>query len=272
MLGKLIKNDFKASAHSMLGLYVIAILVGILTALSYAFDKLVVFQAIGTFILIMLSFAIMIITVFVMLSYFNKSLYSNQGYLSYTIPVKSRDLLFSKALVSFSWVTLSYVLYIGIYAFIIKFFFSKIEPEVLEELNMLYEMIEKLPDKSILVKVIVALVLILFMEVLVLISQIFFSMTLSNIKPFNQFGTAGGVLLFIGVFAVMFGIFISLTRNLPVALYFADSKVSFTTNSMSGAVGEGTIIGIGGFIFQIISTAVMFIGTNYLMKKKINIK
>ena len=270
MLGKLIKNDFKASAHSLLGIYLIALAIGIFTALSYAFEGLAIIQAIGTVALLILSFAVLIIPVFQVLTYFNKSLYSNQGYLSYTLPVKSRDLLFSKAIVSFSWITLGFAMYVGIYVFVIRYFFGKMDPAILEQLELLYEMIDTLPDKSVFVKVIVVIVVAFFFEILVLVSQIFFAMTLSNIKPLNRMGNAGGFLIFAGLFIVMFYIFIQLTQYCPLSLYITNGNVKLVTEAMYGTAG--TLIGLAGIIFQFICSVAMFIGTNYLMSKKINIR
>ncbi len=270
MLGKLIKNDFKASAHSLLPIYLIAFAVGVVTALSYAFESLAIIQAIGTFVLLLLSFAILIIPVFLILSYFNKSLYSNQGYLSYTIPARSRDILFSKAVVSFSWITLGFAMYIAIYVFVIKYFFGKMDPSIIEQLEALYDMIEALPEKSVLFKVIIAVIVVFFFEILVIVSQIFFSITLSNIKPFNQLGNAGGFLIFVAVFVVMFYIFIQLTQYFPLSLFFSSGNVKIITEPMQGTAN--TVIGVMGVVFQLICSAAMFVGTNYLMKKKINIR
>lgn len=270
MLGKLIKNDFKASAHSLAPIYIIALSVGVVTALSYAFKSPAVIQAIGTFALLLLSFAILIIPVFLILSYFNKSLYSNQGYLTYTLPAKSRDILFSKAVVSFLWIALSFVMYTGIYVFVIRYFFGKLDPSVLAQLEQLYEMIDTLPDKSVLLKVVIAVLVIFFFEILVLVAQIFFSITLSNIKPFNQLGNFGGFLLFVGVFIVMFYIFIQLTQFFPLSLFFSNGSVKLINEPMQGT--SNTVIGVMGVVFQLICTIAMFIGTNYLMKKKVNIR
>lgn len=270
MLGKLIKNDFKASAHSLLGIYLIAIAIGVFTALSYAFESLAIIQGIGTVALLILSFAVLIIPVFKILTYFNESLYSNQGYLSYTLPVKSRDMLFSKAVVSFAWITLGFSMYIGIYVFVIKYFFGKMDPAILEQLELLYDMIDTLPDKAVLIKVVVVVIAVFFFEILVIVSQIFFAMTLSNIKPFNQMGNAGGFLLFVGIFVAMFYIFIQLTQYCPLSIFITSGKVKLVTEAMYGTAG--TLIGLAGVIFQFVCAAAMFVATNYLMKKKINIK
>ena len=89
MLGKLIKNDFKASAHSMLGIYLVAFAVFAATAVAYKTDEnsATTIQGILTAVLIFVSFAILIIPIFQILTYFNKSLYKN-SVLWYYLTVK----------------------------------------------------------------------------------------------------------------------------------------------------------------------------------------
>jgi hypothetical protein len=68
----------------------------------------------------------------------------------------------------------------------------------------------------------------------------------------------------------MFYIFIQLTQYCPLSLFITSGKVKLVTEAMYGT--SGTLIGLAGVIFQFICAVGMFIGTNYLMKKKINIK
>ena len=192
MLGKLIKNDFIATAHSMLGIYGATFVVAVAAAFSYAFNSPAFIQAVITLILLVLSFAILIIPIFQLLSYFNKSLYSNQGYLSYTLPVTSENLLLSKAIVSFSWIVLSYASYIAIYAFIIKYFFGKIDPEILAMFEEIYAMFNG-PENAALFKGLAVILALVLLEIIILVSQIFFSITLSNIKPFSYLGGIAGI-------------------------------------------------------------------------------
>ena len=274
MLGKLIKNDFKASAHSMLGIYLIAFTVYAAAAISYTSDKnnATTIQIILTALLIFSSFAILVIPIFQLLSYFNKSLYSNQGYLSYTLPVKSGSLLFSKAIVSFSWIVVAYAFFISAYVLMFTNFASKLDPEIKAMLGEIYDMING-PEKEVLIKFLVAVLAVALFEIVFIIAQIFFAITLSNVKPFNGFGAFGGIVLFIVLFLILNEINMSLMQNFPLCLRIRPEGVSIVDIPMAGfAVADSILIGIGGFIFQIISMIGMFIGTDYLMKRKVNIK
>ncbi len=274
MLGKLIKNDFKASAHSMLGIYLVAFAVYIAAALSYSSDKnnATTIQVILTAALIFVSFAILIIPIFQLLTYFNKSLYSNQGYLSYTLPVKSHNLLFSKAIVSFSWIVVAYAFFISAYVLMFTNFAGKLDPEIKEMLSQIYEMING-PEKEVLFKALIAVLAVVLFEIIFVISQIFFSITLSNVKPFNRFGALGGIVLFIVLFFVLNSINMRLMQDFPLSLRIRAEGVSIINLPMTGVkVTDSILIGIGGFIFQFVAMIGMFVSTDYLMKFKVNIK
>lgn len=274
MLGKLIKNDFKASAHSMLGIYLVAITLYIAAAISYSSDdsSARTVQNILTVLLVFASIAVIVIPVFQLLTYFNKSLYSNQGYLSYTLPVKSGSLLFSKAIVSFAWIVFAYALCIADYVLIFVNYASKIDPEVKQMIGQIYELING-PDVDVLIKVLIAILAVALFEIIFVISQIFFAITLSNVKPFNRFGALGGIVLFIVLFLVLNEINMTLMQDFPLSLRIRGSGVSIVGLAMSKVkIPDSILIGIAGFIFQLISMIGMFIGTDFLMKRKVNIK
>lgn len=275
MLGKLIKNDFKASAHSMLGIYLVAFITFVVSGIAFMGDNTqpTPLQLILTMLLLIISFAILIVPVFQLISYFNKSLYSNQGYLSYTLPVKGSSLLLSKGIVSFSWILLSFVQFTAVYVLIYKGLMNRISPEVREALNQIYAVING-PEKEALIKSLFVLLGVALFEIVFLIAQIFFTITLSNVKPFNSFGNAGGVILFIIVFLCSNSIFMKLTTKVPLTLCVSFDKVFIIKYSMMDVAVENVFftIGLGGVIFQIAAAVLMFIATEYLMSKKINIK
>lgn len=273
MLGKLIKNDFKASAHSMLGIYLVAFAVFAATAVAYKTDEnsATTIQGILTAVLIFVSFAILIIPIFQILTYFNKSLYSNQGYLSYTLPVKSESLLLSKAIVSFSWIVVAYGFFISAYVLMFTNFAGKLDPEVKQMLGEIYDLING-PEKEILIKALIAILAVVLFEIIFVISQIFFSITLSNIKPFNRFGAIGGIALFIALFLILNSINMRLLQEFPLSLRIRSAGVSIVDIPMNIKVEGSLLIGIAGFIFQFVAMIGMFVGTDYLMKKKVNIK
>ncbi len=277
MLGKLIKHDFKSSSHSMLAVYVAAIALCGIATIPFFFEKMEIIQALSFMMLGLSSWIMLILPIFLLLSYFNRSLYSNQGYLTYTLPVKSRDLLFSKAIVTLFWITLSYIFFVGIwvYAFFLATISTKENYEmVVDAFKQLIEAFAMVPIDElikVLAKIVITIVAVFFFEIVVIVSQIFFSITLSNIKPFSYLGGFGGILLFGSISIAMIITFGVLTFLFPCSLYFdmATASIKLVWYSM---LTTPYTLGLGGMIFQLLASVGMFIGTNYLMKKKVNIK
>ena len=98
MLGKLLKNEFIATGRIMGALYafVAVIMVYVLGSYYIAKDTASTGQMLGIMVLLLISSCSFILTAVVMITNFQKSLYGDQGYLSFTLPVKGSTLLISK--------------------------------------------------------------------------------------------------------------------------------------------------------------------------------
>lgn len=115
----LLKNDFLASARVISLFYIaIIILVGIFAvcaglqgsdSISAEFaSKLATARNVSIILSILVSFLLIFVTFFFVVYDFFKSLFSPQGYLSFTLPVSSNQLLGSKVIVYGGWMLLSY--------------------------------------------------------------------------------------------------------------------------------------------------------------------
>lgn len=109
MLGKLLKYELKHSARYVMLIYACA---GVVTALMLIamLAKMTWLSVIGSLVLYMVGIAAIFMTLVAVIRNFYETLYGRQGYLTFTLPVKSSRLLFSKVLVSFIWIILSCVL------------------------------------------------------------------------------------------------------------------------------------------------------------------
>lgn len=274
MLGKLLKNDFIGSAHAMLPVYLVALIAGAITALSYIFN-IKFLKFIGSFSLVILVFGLVIITIFVMMNYFNKSLYSDQGYLSYTLPVKSRDLLFSKATVSFAWIAISYLILAGFVVGVLWYAKVKLNEslggEIDEIINTIGSLVTTngLPSVAAIAKIVAIVLLYGFVSILILVSQVFFSMTLSNVRGFNKLGFFGGIIIFAVLLVVMKIVSSLIMVYLPMSLFISGDGIKITLKSMADV---SSTYGIGGFLFEAIASAGLLFATNHLMSKKINLR
>lgn len=136
MLGKLIKHEFQSSAHSVMNIYIAAAVALAAMLLSYAV-KVTWVGVIGSIALIIIGLICVVITLVAVVTNFNRTLYGAEGYLSYTLPVKSSALLASKAIVSFVWVLLSYIFMIATFFIVFAYVQSSIGEEVGSMMDML---------------------------------------------------------------------------------------------------------------------------------------
>lgn len=112
MLGKLIKYEYKATARTFIPIYIALLLVAVINRVL-RIGKIDVAWGISMIVLVGLFIALGVLTIIVIVQRFNKNLLGDEGYLMFTLPVKSEQLIASKLIISIVWTIIS-----GIVAFI----------------------------------------------------------------------------------------------------------------------------------------------------------
>jgi hypothetical protein len=205
LVGKLIKNELKAGLHFMAPIYIVT---AVISALIYILlGKAAETENAPQAAMLIIGICFVCICVFLgtiisVISNFNKSMFKDQGYLTFTLPVTSNQLLFSKALCSFLWILLSYIITLALLAgafFSMMFkLMEKYDAENIEItadliINMLSGVVNlpwtNLADiLSAIISIVIFAVIYLFITTLHTVSQIYFSVSLSNIRPLDKFG------------------------------------------------------------------------------------
>lgn len=120
MLGKLIKYEFKNTAKVMLTLYLFITAVTVIGSIVLSMDfiqhgtgNITDILTISTMLVYILAiFALFVVTYIYMCVHFYKTMYSDQGYLTHTLPVKTLTTFHVKLFVSLVWLLLSCLLLI----------------------------------------------------------------------------------------------------------------------------------------------------------------
>jgi len=271
MLGKLIKNEFKSSAHSVANIYLAAGITIVIMLLSYVV-KIKWISTLSTVALLLISVIAVIITLVAVITNFYKTLYGQQGYLSFTLPVKSSHLLTAKALVSFAWILISYIITIAIWVGVYVYAAAMVGKDTMTALKTMMQIFAGMPNASVIRQLLVIFCIMIFAQIAVFIAEIYFALTLANTKTFQKIGMVSAIFIFFGVFIVMQILVFVLTNIVPISLVASVEglSVSFTQNMMS-STGNLTL-GLTGFIFEVFAAAGLFAATAYLMKNKINVK
>lgn len=271
MLGKLIKNEFKSSSHSVLSIYLAAAITIVIMLLSY-FVKIKWISTLSTVALLVISGIAVIITLVAVVSNFYKTLYGSQGYLSFTLPVKSGQLLAAKAIVSFAWILLSYVIGVGIWIGVYFYAAAKIGQDTMTTVKALLQMFEGIPSGKAVKELLLFVCVMIFAQIAVFIAEIYFSITLANTKAFQKIGMVSAIFIFFAVFIVMQILTGVLTSYVPITLLTnADGLMISFSQTMINA-DSNIAIGVTGFIFEVFAAAGLFMFTSHLMKNKVNVK
>ena len=134
MLGKLIKHEIKMTSRTFLPIYALALLLAPIERISvHALNTGIVKElespwktvAATVFFFISLAYALSMMaagfaSLFLIINRFYKSMTTNEGYLTHPLPVKTSELIWSKAITAIFWTIISFIV-IAIAALILTF-------------------------------------------------------------------------------------------------------------------------------------------------------
>ncbi len=270
MLGKLIKNEFKANIHTIGMIYVVAA-AAILVMMAAYIVEITWLSAIATIVLAGTGVLAVVMTFVSVVQNFKKTLFGGQGYLSFTLPVTSGQLLAAKTITSFCWMLLSYAVAIGIFFGIYLYATAMIGEDVKFAIQMMMTMFEGLPSGDTIKLAIAFIALIIFIRIVVLIAQLYFAITIANTRIMQKLGGFATVIVFFVVFIVMQVIGVLLAQYVPLSVVLTSEGIFYSTESTM-ADPLGLSFGMAGTIFNVVCAAGLFFATAKLMNSKVNIK
>ena len=272
MLGKLMKHEFKQSARSVMLIYasaaavILFVFIGMLTKITWI-------GIVGSIVLYVVALVGIVMTLVSVIKNFYDTLYSNQGYLSFTLPVKCSNLLLSKVLVSIVWIILAFVL--AALCFLVIGMNAKATAEgSMEGIWDVLEMTgikEMLPSGATLVKLLVLAVVLVLMVVLTFIGFVYFAVTMANTRVLQKHPKLFGFLIFFFTYGVSNAIATKLTYSLPLSLEISTENVKLAFVAMDHSEGMLSY-GLGGTIFLALVALGMLLATGWVMEHKVNIK
>ncbi|EGD48562.1 putative ABC transporter, peremase protein [Ruminiclostridium papyrosolvens DSM 2782] len=274
MLGKLFKYEIKDTSRLIPFFYLIT---AVMAGLSLLSGKLELgwFKATSSVLLLLVGISVFVVTLVVICMRFYKNLYSNEGYLSFTLPLKPHLHLVSKAIVSFGWMLLSVIIsmgaiFVALYGLGVD---GKMWASALDEIER-YGM----------GKYMYAFIPMICLAILYLMSQIYFSITLANSPKFHNIGAAGAsILLFfvtnivlrivetILTIIIPFSLFVNISGSVDISLT-AHNMVGYLIDNFNNTNPSNMVIGLGGYTFDVIMIFVLFYITGRIMNKKVSLR
>ncbi len=274
MLGKLLKHEFIATGRIMGALYAVVALIMAYVLGSYYINKDTAStgQMLGITVLLLISSCSFILTAVVMIVNFQRSLYGEQGYLSFTLPVKGSTLLISKIITSTVWFVAAFACLMGTAA--ITFFVVKedvIGEETFATIESLLPMFLEGKSVSTLITTIVVTMVSYFLRFAVITIEMYFAISLANTRHFQKKYLLWTIIFTLVVLFAVERISGIVSDNIVFGLSILNNDIGLVTNY--GDLGSGAnYIDLVDLITYFVFGAGLYYATFYVMNKKVNIR
>lgn len=260
MLSKLFKHEMKASSRLLLPIYMVLIVLTIMDRIVLSLDifdgLLAVIPGFITFAYIVSLIAIVIVSTVIIIIRFYKNLMTDEGYLMFTIPVKTRALINSKMFAAIIWTVASFV---AVVASLLAVFATSERIEMLVDVwNMVWAEFEyAFGDYGtiFIIELIISIILGLFNNVL----QIYASIALGQL--FNGHKVLGSFAAYIAITMAIQTV--STVIFLIAGFVFPNSFEN--TKSLPYIIIPATIL------FTLVTNVAYYLITEYMFKKKLNL-
>lgn len=266
MLGKLFKYEWKTASKMLLLIHGVVILFAILSRVflevsgGLESDSLIAGLLIFTMVMAIGSTAIFN-TIYIA-NRFYKNVFTDQGYLTNTLPVTPVQIILSKGFVGILWIVIDFLFLClsMIILFATSGFFSGFS-EFMQELG------RALPDASHELSFWLTIILLILTPV-TLILQMYFSVAVGNI--FSGHKILGAVGVFVGIYTIR-QIITTLGMTLTGYKIFTEvNDSSITTQARILDTFDSTMI--LSLVIVLICIAAFWFGTKYIMTKKLNLQ
>ena len=277
MLGKLIKYEFKACGRVFFPIYLVILILSIINGIysQYGFiqslknnlsqkGSLLGVQGLLTVVLLALFVSLFVITIIFTIQRFKKSLLEDEGYLIFTLPVSSRNIILSKYIVSLIFVILSTL--VAILSFMLMGIFIE-NYQFARIMNMtgliIINMINS--DKGILTAIL-GLIIVYTNFVL----SVYLSISVGQIPKFNKHRSGIGVIAFF-LINIIIGYVRSFINNI-----MPQNVWDGVENSLSSILDNSIFTMNKYYWFMIITDiaiiGLLFYGINFILSKKLNLE
>ena len=280
MLKKLLKYDWKSVSglllilHGILLAYTLIGRIGIAFGLSKYGDTLTgsvtetygIVSGIYILIYVFFIMAIMVVTGVYLAARFHKNLFSDEGYLTHTLPVSPAKIMWSKILVSWAWIVIDAVFVVASVLMLLLFkqTFEPFKYAVSKFFSVLtgaYGI-----QNQIFVILLILTVLAQFFGCYTML--VLFSMCLGSL--FKTHKILGAVVSFFGINIILS--IVSTIIMFAVPGWSSTGSVSVTTAANGGFIGGENSIFLFTIVWNLALAVLFFLGSRYILSRKLNLE
>lgn len=214
---------------------------------------------------------------FYIISSFRKELYEDRGYLTFSLPLSGSQILGAKLLSALIWITLLGVVSLTTFLVVALIGSDIVPSEIFEMLKYMFK------DNGI--GLTLLLIITGIVSTITLLLQIYFSITLSRVSIKNRKIGGFWIIVFLILNSITTYATVLATKIIPYYLDLNSFKLirnveGFSGNNTSifmspGGMMTSEILGttanIGAGLFSLILIICLFLGTSYLLEKKLDI-
>lgn len=285
MFGKLVKHEFRATARIIPFIFLVTVVLAGVHVVTSIFN-LGTISKISLVLTVLMCFAQVAIAFVLVIWRYYRSMYSNEGYLTHTLPVPPSELLWSKLLVGFAWSLASYVVAGAVGFGLLAKSFLKTE-EDWKSMEAGYKAILSLMGlaghEALLWSVFAALILI---SIVIVLAEAYFAISIGSMSKMHSLGIGGPILVFIAEYIVLQIINTLAVLFIPLGLEMSVSGEKMTEirlvtknmiSSLAGNYFNNTsvdtgVIGIGSYILLPFILAGLLFLTAHVVSRRTSLK
>ncbi len=278
MFGKLVKHEFRATARIIPFVFLVTVFLALVHILTVRLNLGILANLSFVLVFIMSCAQVAVTSILVIWRYY-KSLYSNEGYLTHTLPVAPSKHLWSKLLVGGIWNLAAALLAFGTIAVVIS---TDIQMKDIVTYDKVVQVMG-IQNYQAIFWVIVAAMLVL--GVVQTLAETYFAITVGSVSKLHKLGIGGPVLIFfaeyiglqiintLGMFLIPLGLEMGGTQNEMTFRIVNRNMLSVFLDAIkTNAPNNSGIVGIGTFIMLPIVIAALLIITSRVLNRNTSIR
>lgn len=275
MFGKLLKYDFSISLKAVSVSYIALATILLAELITLAFDSTWITVLLGVCSIIF-AYVVIFMTFTTLAKLFHDTMYSAQGYLSFTLPVNTSTLFLSKVVVSTIWTIVSSLLLVG--TFLINLSFLKDGAMDMSDgsfFDMIKEtgILDMFPSTSVMIQFAIATAFLIICSISSFWSYVFFAITVANTQKLQSHPKIYGFGVFFALAFVINSLSAKFTDAIPLGLELAQDKMSLVFYSMASDTSDALFtVGIAGTLFNVIVAVGLVVATMWIIENKVDIK
>lgn len=263
MLGKLLKNEIKATSRLFLPIYLAVLLFGFINRFMNPFDvanassSFTVQAVLRTFSMLLyigLIIGALVMTFVIMIQRFYKNLLGDEGYLMFTLPVKAWQHIVSKLLVSMLWFTLSFLTVISSVLIIANV------PNLFGEIAKIIDAIKSYLGTGGLLLIPLYFIIAMFYAIVTIYDSMAIGHLFSKHRVLASFGA------YIGLYIIS-----QIVSSVAVLIFASSNAGIFAQNAVPSPAQVTTFIVSLLSLFTLLAAG-NFILANTILKKKLNLE